>query len=221
MSTLTCAQLRDVAPELALGVLGGAERGEALTHLAECSRCQVHVAELTEAADVLPTLAEEREPPPGFEERVLARFTTERRQSRRRWYASVAAAVAAATIVSVALVRVIDARNDTAQPVAAAPAVLTRAEMVTTTDGAPAGWVVVAGKRNVVLTVSYAVPPGTYGLQVEAGDADPVVIGDVQVAAYRGSWSGTSSVDISPGDRVALVSTDGAQVCHGTVATIR
>ena len=80
MSAFTCAQLRDVAPELALGVLGGAERGEALAHLDACSRCQVHVAELTEAADVLPLLAPEREPPPGFEARVLHGLASERRR---------------------------------------------------------------------------------------------------------------------------------------------
>ncbi|MFI5047556.1 MAG: hypothetical protein ACHQIG_10880 [Acidimicrobiia bacterium] len=220
MTTYTCLQLRDVAPELALGVLGGAERGEALTHLATCSRCQVYVAELTEAADVLPLLAEEREPPPGFEARVIGSLSAERRRVRRRWYASVAAAVAAATIVSITLVRVIDAGS---QPVAApatssAPITMTTAQMLSENDGAPAGWAYVSGGRSVAVEVAYSVAPGTYGIQVRAGHGNPVMIGDVEVTGYRGSWSGTSSVDIAPGDTIALVSTDGAQVCHGTVA---
>jgi len=220
MSAFTCAQLREVAPELALGVLGGAERAEALEHLASCSRCQVHVAELTEAADVLPLLAEEREPPPGFEARVVASLTVERRRGRRRWYASIAAAVAAATIVSITLVRVIDARSE-ADPARAAPARLAQAEMVSEADGSPAGWVYVAGGRNVALAVSYGVAPGTYDIQVRPRRADPVVIGDVDVVAYRGSWSGTSSVAIAPGDTVSLVSSEGTPVCHGEVEMTR
>ena len=220
MSAFTCVQLRDVAPELALGVLGGAERAEALAHLATCSRCQVHVAELTEAADVLPLLAEEREPPPGFEARVLAELTAERRRGRRRWYASIAAAVAAAMIVSIALVRVIDARSET-DPARAAPGRLSQAQMVSETDGSPVGWVYVSGGRDVALAVSYVVVPGTYDIQVRPSGADPVVIGDVDVGAYRGSWSGTSSVAIAPGDTVSLVSSDGTPVCHGELEATR
>jgi len=224
VSAFTCAQLRDVAPELALGVLGGAERGEALAHLDTCSRCQVYLAELTEAADVLPLLAEEREPPAGFEARVLGSLSSERRRGRRRWYASMAAAVAAAMIVSITAVRVIDAGSD-ATPQAATPTTstapihLTQAQMLSSTDGSPAGWVYVSGGRSVALAVSYIVTPGTYGIQVQPSGEPPVTIGDVQVDAYRGSWTGTSSVDIAPGDTVALVSAEGSQVCHGTIVT--
>ena len=137
-----------------------------------------------------------------------------------------AAAVAAAMIVSIAAVRVIDARSDTT-PRAAAPTTsttpvhLTQAQMVSETDGTPAGWVYVSGGRSVALAVSYVVAPGTYGIQVQPSGAAPVMIGDVQVDAYRGSWTGTSTVDIAPGDTVALVSAEGAQVCHGTIGTTR
>ena len=63
MSAYSCAQLRDVAPELALGVLGGAEHAEAIMHVNDCARCQALVNELAEAADALPLLAPEIEPP--------------------------------------------------------------------------------------------------------------------------------------------------------------
>src|SRR5262245_17574946 len=138
VSAYTCTQAREVAPELALGVLGGAERAEAVAHLTNCSRCQAYVAELTEAADVLPLMVAEREPPVGFEHRVLASLHTERRRSRRRWFLSVAAVAAAAAIVSITLVRVIDARTDTgsaAPPPAASSAVMTEARMVSSSDG--------------------------------------------------------------------------------------
>ena len=71
MSVLTCAEVREFAPELALGILGGAERAEVVFHVNGCARCQAYVAELTEAADAIPQLVPEAEPPPGFEARVL------------------------------------------------------------------------------------------------------------------------------------------------------
>ena len=57
ISALSCAEVRELAPELALGILSGAEHAEVLLHVNGCARCQAYVAELTEAADVIPQLA--------------------------------------------------------------------------------------------------------------------------------------------------------------------
>ena len=51
MSAYSCAQLRDLAPEFALGVLGGAQRAEAIMHVNGCARCQAPVNELSEVSD--------------------------------------------------------------------------------------------------------------------------------------------------------------------------
>src|ERR1700730_6841708 len=102
MSVLTCADVREFAPELALGILGGAERADVVLHVNDCARCQAYVAELTEAADAIPQLVPEAEPPPGFETRVLHRLVADRRRSRRRWVASIAAVAAAGAVVTVA-----------------------------------------------------------------------------------------------------------------------
>ena len=112
MSAYSCAQLRDVAPELALGVLGGAERAEAIMHVNGCARCQALVNELTEAADALPLLAPEIEPPFGFEQRVLSSGRARRRRSVRRLVAAVAVAAAAAAILSITVVRVVESGSD-------------------------------------------------------------------------------------------------------------
>ena len=53
MSVLTCPEVRELAPELALGILGGAERAEVVLHVNGCARCQAYVSELTEAADAI------------------------------------------------------------------------------------------------------------------------------------------------------------------------
>ena len=100
-----CAKMREMAPELALGVLVGAERGEALAHLAGCAECRHLVDELSEAADALLLLAAEAEPSAGFESRVLARLAADEPRRRPwRWIATAAAAVvlaAAATGIAV------------------------------------------------------------------------------------------------------------------------
>jgi hypothetical protein len=71
---MTCAQLADVAPQLALGILPGDERGRAVHHLESCAGCRELVAALTAVNDALVAVAPTAEPPAGFEERVLSRF---------------------------------------------------------------------------------------------------------------------------------------------------
>ncbi len=220
--------MRDAAPELALGILGGAERAEALIHLTNCTRCQAYVAELTEAADTIPLLALEHEPPPGFDQRVLACFGAGRRRSTRRWVAAIAVAAAAAAILSITIVRVVDANNpvtadraaatSTSTPPSTAPPIV-QARMVSATTGTSAGWVSVAG-REVAIDVDYGVASGSYGIVVNP-EKDAVLIGDMAVNANHGSWAGTSKVDMPPGSTIALVDAHGTSVCQGTVSTSR
>jgi hypothetical protein len=115
---MSCDQTRQLAPELALGIADGAERAQALAHLAECADCRRAVAELSEVTDELLMLAPEREPPVGFESRVLARMQPEPEpepaapapaRTRRRWRrafqvlapATAAAAIAVAVMFNV------------------------------------------------------------------------------------------------------------------------
>jgi hypothetical protein len=98
-----CQEIRELAPDLALGIVEGEERGRALEHLADCPDCRRRVEELTEIADELLLLAPHREPPVGFESEVLQRVlpapSPKRRRRRFRLVlAPVAAAVAAAGI---------------------------------------------------------------------------------------------------------------------------
>ena len=79
MSAPMCGDVRELAPELALGIVGGPERADALQHASECGPCRALIGELAEAADALTLLAPESEPPPGFEERVLAALKAPRR----------------------------------------------------------------------------------------------------------------------------------------------
>ena len=105
MTDPRCEETRELAPELALGVLDGEERGRALEHLATCPDCRRRVDELSEVADELLLLAPHRETPIGFEERALAPMRPPRRAPRRfRQVLVPVAAAAAAVAVTLAIV---------------------------------------------------------------------------------------------------------------------
>jgi hypothetical protein len=223
MSLLTCAQVRELASELALGILGGAERAEVLLHLDDCARCQVYVAELTEAADVIPQLVPEAEPPAGFEDRVLRRLDEGRRRSRRRLVASIAAVAAAAAIVSIVVVRVVESGDGTktaAPPPSSTVTPRGTPVAVVMQGGAGAqlaGWAYVANHHGVAVSVHYGVPSGNYMVQVVPTKGVPTPIGTMTVDAARGSWTGRSAQALTSGARIALVDAAGHEVCHGTV----
>jgi anti-sigma-K factor RskA len=71
---MSCDEFAAVAAELALGVLTGRERAAALAHLDGCESCRELVRELTMTGEELLALLPSREPPPGFETRVLERI---------------------------------------------------------------------------------------------------------------------------------------------------
>jgi hypothetical protein len=106
-SSTDCAKTREVLPELALGIADGEQRALALEHIAGCSDCRRELEELSSLADELIALAPQREPPPGFENRVLDRLNGRqkrrrpaRRRLRRLAVAAALAAVAAATALA-------------------------------------------------------------------------------------------------------------------------
>jgi hypothetical protein len=220
MSTYSCAQLRDVAAELALGVLGGAERAEAIMHVNGCARCQALVNELAEAADALPLLAPEIEPPFGFEQRVLSSGRARRRRSVRRMIAAVAVAAAAAAILSITVVRVVESGSDATSVSASGtsvPAKPIAVKMVSASE-LPAGWAYVTNRHSVAIALDYGLKSGRYRIAVQPRSGSTVTIGTMAIENDRGSWTGTSRVPLGEGSTILLVDADGAPSCHGTIA---
>ena len=70
-----CEQVRELAPELAIGIADGQERDAALRHAATCPDCRRLVSELSSVVDDLLLLAPSHEPPPGFASRTVARIS--------------------------------------------------------------------------------------------------------------------------------------------------
>jgi len=102
MTDARCEQIRQLAAELALGVVNGEERARALEHLADCPGCRQEVDRLAAVADGLLLLAPNREVPIGFESRTLERMRPERPRRRGRRALVPALATATALLIGVA-----------------------------------------------------------------------------------------------------------------------
>jgi hypothetical protein len=105
-----CSETWQTLPELTLGIADGEERALALEHLADCKDCRRELEELSALTDDLLTLVPEREPPAGFEARVLERVRAReaparprRRPLRRLSFAAAALAGAAAMAIALTI----------------------------------------------------------------------------------------------------------------------
>jgi hypothetical protein len=96
-SSLSCEEARELAPELALGILSGDDRAKLIAHVGSCSSCRRFVEELAQISDTVLLLAPEHEPPAGFESAVLEQFKTTARRRRAPW-------LVAASLIAVAAV---------------------------------------------------------------------------------------------------------------------
>jgi hypothetical protein len=100
-----CDEVQGVLSELALGIADGAERAQALEHVADCAGCQRELERQSAAADELLMLAPGQEPPIGFELRVLQTIQPprERRRALRRWLVPATAVLAAVAVTAGAM----------------------------------------------------------------------------------------------------------------------
>jgi hypothetical protein len=72
---MSCEQVRELAPELTIGIAGGQQRDAALRHAATCPDCRRLISELSSVVDDLLLLAPSHEPPPWFAARTTASIT--------------------------------------------------------------------------------------------------------------------------------------------------
>jgi hypothetical protein len=82
---MDCERVRELAPDLAIGIADGQERDAALRHAATCPDCRRLVSELSTVVDDLLLLAPAHEPPSGFASRTVAALQAPPVARRRRW----------------------------------------------------------------------------------------------------------------------------------------
>jgi hypothetical protein len=122
---MRCEEVRELAPEIALGIADGEARAEALRHLSGCEGCRRALEQLSEVADELLLVAPVQEPSAGFESRVVEAMGLPERRRRRgrlprwlapRWLAPrLGPALATAVIAVAAMTAVYHDDHQTAQ----------------------------------------------------------------------------------------------------------
>jgi len=220
----TCNEVRELLPELALGILGGDERARALEHITGCGDCTAELAALSRAADGLLALAPQQEPSLGFEQRVLSQLRRERpRRRARRIMAGLAAAAVAGALAAGGVYAATANDRHTASYYRA---VLGRANgtefaatRLTTGDGIDGGQVFTyEGKPSWVFVVVHApVPDGLYSI-IGVAHGSNVDLGRIRVEHGNGDWGGTTKVKTTELTDVRVVSPDGASALQGTFA---
>ena len=214
-----CGAAGALAAELALGVAEGADRGEALAHLAGCADCRAEVRRLTEAVDAVVALAPEAEPPAGFESAVLGRIEDERApaRGRRPWMLAVAAAVLLVVGIGVGVVA---ARH----PGGATSVATARMQ---THGGETVGEVWRTGEEQAAVFVSVPAWAGIdaagpdaprYALRLELADGDEVEVGDFTLGDGVASWAVPTDLDGDDIRAVSVIDDTGRVWCTGRFA---
>ncbi|MFJ3310040.1 zf-HC2 domain-containing protein [Streptomyces sp. NPDC086549] len=243
-SEVTCERLREIGPELALGVLPGRERAGAVVHLDGCAGCREYIEQLTLVGDGLIGLLPGSEPPVGFEARVAQTLMQRApgheghrqvhghavfRKHPRGWARLRLASAAAALVAAVGFGGWVV--GTAVENVAAGPSpvsVGTGAEMLSgdltsaVAKGKPIGDVYAHGNPEgwVYMTVDLAQVGNPYNGKVicllERKDGTTFPVSTFTLRNGSGSWGAPASVD--------LLATSGARVTKpdGTVlATAR
>jgi len=219
----SCDELRDLAPELALGIAAGDERARALDHLAGCPACRRHLEELSSLADELLLLAPAQEPPPGFESRVLGEVR-EPRPRRRRPLIAVGAAAAAALATAaglwLALRDDLDVASRYQETLAEANGDYLAADPLSAPGGKRAGTVFgYQGSPSWVLVTvdsSRSLEAGRYDVQVITEEGDRVDLHPIRVTRKGGSGGESIRIDFHEVAEVRLLGPDRGNVLQAS-----
>jgi Putative zinc-finger len=218
-----CEQVRDLAPELALGIAEGEERDAALRHLSGCSGCRQLVSELSSVGDELLQLAPASDPPVGFASRVLAEVAKppQRRgiqppARRWQWLATAAAAVVlAATLGAGSVLLATSGDRRLADSYQAVLAQGRGAYFLAAPLRGPQGRVgTVFGYQGQPSWVMVTLQPsiqeeGRFQVQVVTRDGRYLSLGDATLGGAKGTWGGQLPVDLSAVRELRFIRSDG------------
>ncbi len=220
-----CPAFRPELAELALGLLDGRDRAEAVAHVEGCPACAAELESLSAAGDLLLSLAPEVEPPAGFELAALRRLAPDpaaaeptgrrpaprwsaTRWSGRRWMLAAAAAVVVLALgLGWGLSR--SGAGPTPAPVTAAlvgPA--GSVGSVTVVGGSP-GW--------LVMDASGSNWSGQVSCQVTLADGSTRRLGTFSMAPGYGTWTVPLPVPLDQVRQARLVAADGTVVASASL----
>ncbi|HEX3513509.1 MAG TPA: hypothetical protein VHT26_05865 [Trebonia sp.] len=202
--------------ELALGVLTGRERAEALAHLERCAACQENVRQLTMKAEQLLELLPAKEPPPGFESRVTERLRLAALSQgpdpgpgpglpgrARRVLAAVAVALVAA-------LSALGGWGLNAAASSAAGSPLTSADLLSASRQTVGTIFFYGGSQQwLSMSVNLHSGTGTVACQLVSSDGHVTTLGSFWLDAGYGSWVSPGPVGHGQFTSARLVSADG------------
>jgi len=200
LNSMSCAEFHDSAAELALGVLTGRERAEALAHLDHCEACREHVRQLTMTGEQMLGLLPTAEPSAGFETRVMDRLglaapapqPVRHRRRRPVWGHgfSPRRVLAAAAVVVALLGAALGGWGLHASTAPAASASLTSATLVASNDHDHVGQVFVFNGQPRWMYMSVDLESGndTVICQLVGADGHITTVGSFRLADGYGSW---------------------------------
>ena len=222
-----CDHLRDIAPEVALGIADGEDRAWALEHLDTCPECRARIERLASLADELLLLAPVAEPPAGFEARVADAVAAPGRRARSRWRLRialpVAAAVTAAACAAGAVWFALSGDRDLADAYRATLAVANGeyfdAAPMELPGGQKVGYVYgYQGRASWVLAIVYdGVRDGSYRLAVASADGMRRPLRRLSVVDGDGSAGGVIPVTYDQIAEVRLLDSGAREIADSSV----
>jgi hypothetical protein len=218
MSKLSCEEARELAPELALGVIAGDERARVLGHIASCASCRRFVEDLAEVADSILLLAPEHEPAAGFESNVLARMRGPVRPRGRLLAAAAALLLAAGAAAGSVWWATADDRSVASHyrhALAEADGKYFGVHAVMAPDGTKLGNVFVyTGDTDWLFVVfDEGIPTGAYAVKADMENTSPVNLRHFELTGDERTWGRNLDIDLrevsalrfrAPDDRVLI-----------------
>jgi hypothetical protein len=228
LNSMSCAEFSDSAAELALGVLTGRERAEALAHLDHCEACRERVRQLTATGEQMLGLLPTAEPPAGFETRVMDRLglvapapqPVRHRRRRPAWGHgfSPRRVLAAAAVVVALLGAALGGWGLHASTMSAASASLTSATMLAASDHDQVGQVFVFNGQPRWMYMSVDLESGndTVICQLVGADGHITTVGSFRLADGYGSWGSPAWTGDGSPVGARLVTANGKVLATGT-----
>jgi hypothetical protein len=214
-----CPQYADDLAELALGVLTGRDRAQALSHVESCQTCADELEQLSRVADTVVQAAPEVEPPLGFEVRLFERMgvAPARPKPHRRFRASRLMPLgAAAAVVALGLGLGLTLTSSPA-PTAQARAAEVSANFVA--HGVAVGKVDAFGGAKPWMSMSLEDSParGTVMCAVTTKDGVTHWVGSFVARTGYGAWAAPLHVDPATIRTAEVVSPSGTVIATATL----